>query len=143
MSNIYELWESGNIKSILIPNSQGRLLLQNFLGRGSSGLVFSAHHTGINNVVAVKQFPVDKDGDNDEFLTEILSYEYLSKFPECSNYIICFYDSFVYTISENRKIGVLITELMGYDLFDKPISKDEILSYIHYCEVYNLYIKKD
>ncbi len=149
---IRKLIREEHVTKIPITGTKYELSLQNDIGSGGFGVVYTARYSNpldesrgfevavklvyVNDVQPGADYLDEKtlefylnSGRGENFIREVAAYRNLSYQPNCSEYIVCLYHYFP-KIIRDTVIGVFVLELMANDFKSKRAEKYEFLPFI-------------
>lgn len=87
-----------------------RFLIKKTLGKGGFGVTYLAYDNILKKDVALKIIILTDGNSKNSALGEIDTLKFLSNFPACNKYIVCYYDSFI----ENNGFGDILFLVSEY-----------------------------
>ncbi|MCA9749740.1 MAG: serine/threonine-protein kinase, partial [Romboutsia sp.] len=105
------------------------------IGQGSYGIVYQAINTKINKLVALKLLKRKRRKGLgyietlDEVEHEVKILKTLSSYPECSKYVVCFYDLFATKYEGIEYYAIEYEYIKGYDMQTLTNERKKFTSY--------------
>jgi len=106
------------------------------IGKGETGTVWKARRNEDNTIVVLKSIPIKDENSRKSIIKEATNLRNLSGYPNCNEYVSCYYDYF-HSNWENQNVIFIVSEyiegknlrqyIQGYKISGKKIPVENVL----------------